>query len=137
MKTGKTKVIAQREQGSMSGGCWQEFLVLEKLGDTEFLLDVRGWDYLGEVGVGEFDFKKDKYDEIIVPEEINGKFIRNVEDGFVYGGELVKSGGEQGEVKFTRPEQDEVIRWLKDVMWHDEDVIKTLAEECTPYSTQG
>jgi hypothetical protein len=38
----------------------------------------------------------------------------------------------EGEVKFTRPEQDEVIRWLKDVMWHDEDVIKTLAEECTP-----
>ena len=26
MKIGETKVIDQREQGSMSGGCWQEFL---------------------------------------------------------------------------------------------------------------
>ena len=60
MKIGETKVIEQREQGSMSGGCWQEFLVLEKLSDTEFLLDIRGWDYLGEVGVGEFDFEEEE-----------------------------------------------------------------------------
>ncbi len=95
MKIGETKVIDQREQGSMGGGCWQEFLVLEKLSDTDFLLDIRGWEYLGEVGVGEFDFEEDEYGDIIVPEEINGKYIDSVEDGFVYGGKLVKSGGEE------------------------------------------
>ena len=76
MKTGETKVIDQREQGSMSGGCWQEFLVLEKLNDTEFLLDVRGWDYLGEVG--DFDFKEDEQGELIIPEKIDGQYIESV-----------------------------------------------------------
>ena len=57
MKTGETKVIDQREQGSMSGGCWQEFLILEKLSDTDFLLDIRSWDCLGEIS--DFDFKDD------------------------------------------------------------------------------
>ena len=37
MKTGETKVIFQRERGSMSGDGWDEFLALEKLNDTEFL----------------------------------------------------------------------------------------------------
>ena len=133
MKIGETKVIDQREQSSMSGGCWQEFLVLEKLSDTEFLLDIRGWDYLGEVGVGEFDFEEDEHGDMIVPEEINGKYIGSVEDGFVYGGELVKREFE-GEVKFTRPDQDEVICWLKSVGWnsvglYNEDVIKALAKD--------
>ena len=129
MKTGETKVIEQREQSSMGGGCWQEFLVLEKLSDREFQLDIRGWDCLGEIG--ELGFEEDEMGELIVPEEINGKLIGEIEDGFVYGGELVSRQNE-GEVKFTRPDQDEIIRWLKDVRWHDEDVIKALAEECIP-----
>ena len=125
MKTGETKVIDQREQGSMGGGCWEEFLVLEKLNATEFLLDIRRWDYIGEVG----DLEEDKDGEPIMPEEIDGKKIVYVEDGFAYGGELVKSGGEEGEVKFTRPDQDEVVCWLKSVNWYDADVIKVLSEE--------
>jgi hypothetical protein len=129
VKTGETKVIEQREQSSMGGGCWQEFLVLEKLNDREFQLDIRGWDCLGEVS--DFNLKEDEMGELIVPEEINGKLIGEIEDGFVYGGELVSRQNE-GEVKFTRPDQDEIIRWLKDVRWHDEDVIKVLAEECIP-----
>jgi hypothetical protein len=129
VKTGETKVIEQREQSSMGGGCWQEFLVLEKLNDREFQLDIRGWDCLGEIG--ELGFEEDEMGELIVPEEINGKLIGEIEDGFVYGGELVSSQNE-GEVKFTRPDQDEIIRWLKDVRWHDKDVIKALAEECIP-----
>lgn len=134
MEIGENKVIDQREQSSMGGGCWQEFLVLGKLSDREFQLDIRGWDCLGEIG--ELGFEEDEHGEFIVPDEINGKNIGEIQDGFVYGGELMRCVNE-GEVNFTRPEQDEVIRWLKDVMWHDEDVIKTLAEECTPYSTQG
>ena len=129
MKINEIKVIGQREQSSMSGGCWQEFLVLEKLSDREFQLDIRGWDCLGEIG--ELGFEEDEMGELIVPEEINGKLIGEIEDGFVYGGELVSRQNE-GEVKFTRPDQDEIIRWLKDVRWHDEDVIKVLAEECIP-----
>ena len=130
MKTGETKVIEQREQSSMGGGCWQEFLVLEKLSDREFQLDIRGWDCLGEVS--EFNFNEDEHGELIIPDEINGKYIGEIQDGFVYGGELMRCGNEVGEVKFTRPDQDEIIRWLKDVRWHDKDVIKALAEECIP-----
>ena len=126
MKIGETEVIDLREQSTMAS-CWQEFLVLEKLSDTEFLLDIRGWDCLGKVGVGEFDFEEDEYGDIIVPEEINGKHIAYIENGFVYGGELVKHGNE--EVKFTRPDQDEVICWLESIEWNDEDVTKDLAKE--------
>ena len=126
MKTGETKVIEQREQSSMGGGCWQEFLVLEKLNDREFQLDIRGWDCLGEVS--DFNLKEDEMGELIVPEEINGKLIGEIEDGFVYGGELVSRQNE-GEVKFTRPDQDEVVCWLKSVNWYDADVIKALSEE--------
>ena len=129
MKIGETKVIDQREEGSMGGGCWQEFLVLEKLGDTEFQLDIRGWEYLGSIS--EFDFEEDKYGELILPEEVNGKYISSVEEESVYGGELVRSGGEQGEVKFAHPDQGKVISWLKGLHWHDEDVIKALMKECS------
>ena len=82
MKTGETKVIEQREQSSMGGGCWQEFLVLEKLSDREFQLDIRGWDCLGEVS--EFNFNEDEHGELIIPDEINGKYIGEIQDGFVY-----------------------------------------------------
>jgi hypothetical protein len=127
MKIGETKVIDQREQGSMGGGCWQEFLVLEKLNDTEFLLDVRGWDYLGEVG--DFDFKEDEQGELIIPEKINGQFIEEIEDGLVFGGSLMSCDDDNGEVKLTRPDQDEVVCWLKNVNWYNVDVIKALTEE--------
>ena len=130
MKTGETKVIAQREQSSMSGGCWQEFLVLEKISDIEFMLDIRLWECLGDIG--ELGFEEDEMGELIVPEEINGKLIGEIEGGFVYGGDLVKREDYGGEVKFTRSDQVEIIRWLKNVRWHDEDVIKALAEECIP-----
>jgi hypothetical protein len=125
MKIGETKVIDQREQSTMAS-TWTEYLVLGKISPTEFLLDIRGWGYLGEVG--EFDFEEDEYGDIIVPEEINGKYIDSVEDGFVYGGELVKREDEQGDVRFARPDQDEVISWLKGAKWHNADVIKALAE---------
>jgi hypothetical protein len=128
VKIGETKIIDQREQSSMGGGCWKEFLVLEKLKDTEFLLDIRGWDYLGEIGDPGFEVDEDG--DFIKPEKIDGKSIEEIEDGFVYGGELVQRGDQ--EVKFIRPGQDEVIIWLKDVNWYDTDVIKALAEEFSP-----
>lgn len=63
---------------------WTEYLVLEKISPTEFLLDIRGWGYLGEVG--DFDLKEDEHGDLVIPEEINGLYIDSVEDGFVYGG---------------------------------------------------
>jgi hypothetical protein len=128
MKKGETKVIDQREQSTMTS-TWDEYLVLEKLNDREFRLDIRGWGYLGEVS--DFDFKEDEHGELIVPEEINGQYIESVEDGSVYGGELAKREDEQGDVRFARPDQDEVISWLKDVEWYEVEVVKILAEECS------
>ncbi|SVD31486.1 uncharacterized protein METZ01_LOCUS384340 [marine metagenome] len=130
MKIGETKIIHQREQGSMSGGGWDEFLALEKLNDREFLLYVKMWDYLGEVG--DFDFKEDECGDIIIPDEINGKYISCVEDGMVMGGELVRRNDDQGEVKFTQPHQNEVTEWLKATSWYSDDVVKSLNEECNP-----
>jgi hypothetical protein len=129
MKTGGIKVIDERFVAASPAASWDEYLVLEKLSDTEFLLDIRGWGYLGEVGVGEFDFEEDEYGDWVVPEEVNGKYISVIDDGFVYGGELVKREDEQGEVKFARPDQDEVTCWLKSVKWNNTDVIKALAKE--------
>jgi hypothetical protein len=128
MKKGETKVIDQREQSTMAS-TWDEYLVLEKLNDREFRLDIRGWGYLGEVS--DFDFKEDERGELIVPEKINGNYISDISDGSVYGGELVKREDEQGDVRFARPDQDEVISWLKDVGWHEVEVVKILAEECS------
>ena len=43
----------------MGGGCWQEFLVLEKLSDQEILLDIRIWECLGEIGELGFEEEED------------------------------------------------------------------------------
>jgi hypothetical protein len=128
MKKGETIVIDQREQSTMAS-TWTEYLVLEKISPTKFLLDIRGWGYLGEIS--DFDLKEDEHGGLVIPEEINGQYIDSVEDGFVYGGELVKREGEHGDVRFVRPDQDEVISWLKDVEWHEAEVVKILAEECS------
>ena len=127
MKINEIKVIDQREQSSMSGGCWQEFLVLEKLSDNEILLDIRIWECLGEIG--EFGFEEEEDGEIIVPEKINGKYIGEIQDGFVYGGELMRGGSEAGEIKLTRSGQDKLIYWLKNVDWYEADVVEKVDEE--------
>jgi hypothetical protein len=125
MEIGETKIIEQREQ-STRASCWKEFLVLKKLSDTEFMLDIRCWDYLGTIG--DLGFEEDEDGEIIVPAEINGKIIRNIdEDGFVFGGELVKNVGDPDEIKFTRSDIDKVLCWLESVKWNNADVMKALA----------
>ena len=127
MKINEIKVIDQREQSSMSGGCWQEFLVLEKLSDNEILLDIRIWECLGEIG--EFGFEEEEDGELIVPEKVNGKYIGEIQDGFVYGGELIRGGSEAGEIKLTRSGQDKLIYWLKNVDWYEADVVEKVDEE--------
>jgi hypothetical protein len=127
MKINEIKVIGQREQSSMSGGCWQEFLVLEKLSDQEILLDIRIWECLGEIG--ELGFEEEEDGELIVPEKVNGKYIGEIQDGFVYGGELMRGGSEAGEIKLTRSGQDKLICWLKNVDWYEADVVEKVDEE--------
>lgn len=44
----------------------------------------------------------------------------------------MKREDDQGDVRFARPYQDEVISWLKGAKWHNADVIKVLAKEFSP-----
>ena len=132
MEIGEIRVIDEREQGSMGGGCWKEFLVLEKLNTTEYLLNIRRWDYIYIGELYDLGLKEDENGELIVPDEINGILVQEINDGFVLGGEeLVKSENEEGEVKFTLLDQSEIIRWLKTTKWIIEEVEEKIQDAIT------
>ena len=110
MDIGERKVIDSRTESSMASS-WREYLCVERLGDEEFELTVRGYGYLGEVA----DYADEDRD-FELPEEIDGQYVAGVEDGeFIVGGDLVIQSEDDGSVRFSNSSQIEVTEWLEQV----------------------
>ena len=103
MKTGETKVIAERESGNyMNVMSWSEFLVLEKLNKVQFQLDTRRNEVIDEAH--NYCAENDLIDD-----------AANI----------------AGEVTFTSPGQQTVMDWCKQHEWDYDRIIKSLIEECS------
>ena len=134
MKIGEIKVIDERLFSSGPGSSWIEYLVLERLEDG-FKLDIRVYDYLGEV-----DSEEGEDGDSIYPEEIDGKKIVFVDDGFARGGDLVQAADDTPEITFKTFDEKILDGWLKKIRWYltafsnekqtEEEVLKALMNGC-------
>ena len=148
MKTGETKVIDERLFSSGPASSWIEYLVLERLEDG-FKLGVRVYDCL----CGDVFLDSDEYDELIYPDEIDGKKIVKIEDEVyidgkkivryvddcLWGGDLVQMDDEAPELIFKNYDQEILDGWLKKIRWYltafsnekqtEEEVLKALMNE--------
>tara|TARA_B100000686_G_scaffold218068_1_gene225204 strand:- start:50 stop:460 length:411 start_codon:yes stop_codon:yes gene_type:complete len=134
MDIGEIKVIDKRLFSSGPASSWIEYLVLERLEDG-YKLDIRVYDFLGEV-----DSEEGEDGDSIYPEEIDGKKIVHVDDGFAYGGDLVQATDDTPEITFKTLDQKILDGWLKKIRWYlsafsnemqtEEEVLKALMNAC-------
>jgi hypothetical protein len=149
MKIGEIKVIDERLFSSGPGSSWIEYLVLERLEDG-FKLGVRVYDCL----CGDIFLDSDEYDELIYPDEIDGKKIVKIEDEVyidgkkivryvddcLWGGDLVQRTDDTPEITFKTFDEKILDGWLKKIRWYltafsnekqtEEEVLKALMNAC-------
>jgi hypothetical protein len=117
MEVGDILIIASRE-GSTPASVWSEDLCIKRIDDTQFELFIGGYGFLAETS----DFYNEKTEEEIIPDTINGHLVQKVEDGCVFGGEIIKDETE-GEIRFTSVDTDGVRDWLKQIKWDDVETV--------------
>ena len=126
MKTGDIKVIDERFYSGSPAASWDEYLVLEKLDDGRFKLDIRVYEVLTESG-NYFDEEKDDY---VLPTQIDGKNVVGLIDEYVIGGDLVQMQDDTPKIFFKTFDQEILAGWLKMIGWNNDDVFKSLMKEC-------
>jgi hypothetical protein len=126
MKTGEIKIIDERFVSGSPAASWDEYLVLEKLEDGRFKLDIRVYEVLTESG-NYFDEEKDDY---VLPAQIDGKNVVGLIDEYVIGGDLVQMQDDTPEITFKIFDQEILSGWLKMIGWSNEDIFKSLVKEC-------
>ena len=125
MEIGETKIIDERFVSGSPAASWDEYLVLERL-ENGFKLDIRVHECIGEIK----EYEEDEDGEKIYPEEIEGKKVVTVEDGFAFGGDLVQMDPtDTPEIVFKTPDQDILAGWLKKIGWNNDDTLKSLMKE--------
>jgi hypothetical protein len=126
VKTGDIKVIDERFYSGSPAASWDEYLVLEKLDDGRFKLDIRVYEVLTESG-NYFDEEKDDY---VLPTQIDGKNVVGLIDEYVIGGDLVQMQDDTPKIFFKTFDQEILAGWLKMIGWNNDDVFKSLMKEC-------
>lgn len=130
MKTGESKVIAERESGNyMSGEGWPEYLILVKLKKGQFRLKTMRNETIDDAHTycSENDLIDDE-GNLNLPEKIEGKCIF-VNEGYIYTEDLVEVYDNDPGVIFTSPEQTIVADWFKGSEWDYDGFIKTFVME--------
>jgi hypothetical protein len=82
MKTGDIKVIDERFVAPSPAASWDEYLVLERLGDGKFDLAIRQYEVLAEAS----DYWDEEREDWSLPDQIEGEDVVRVEDDYVVGG---------------------------------------------------
>jgi hypothetical protein len=114
------KIIASREASSMVS-TWTEFLRLSKADADAAALEVCMYE-----GLGELDQPEDEGEEPIIPEEIDGKKVMGVDDGYIiFGGELLCLG-EEKRLRYRKADLEKAVKWLEAKHWR---ITNNLVEE--------
>ena len=129
MNVGETIIIDKRETGNyMSGEGWPEYLVLEKLKDRKYKLDIRRDEVIDEAhNYCAVNGLIDDDGNINPPTQVDGKDVY-VEDGYIYSNDIVQADYDDAEVTFKISEPDVVLDWFKKGKWNYDQVIKPSAE---------
>jgi hypothetical protein len=109
LETEYPKVLASKEASGMVS-TWTEYLRLDKAAENMAVLDVCRYEGLGEL-------VRDDYEEdVILPEQIDGKKVIGIEDGIIFGGELMCWSTEQ-KFPFAQATLEAAIAWLRAQHW--------------------
>ena len=114
------EIIEKREMSSMTGSR-DEYLCLENLSDSKYELSIRGYEVLGEVR----NFMDDD-GEISLPDEIDGIEVVSNDGEYIFGGTLVMTSDDYGEVEFTDSQHKDVSDWLEWVNWDSDNIRKEI-----------
>jgi hypothetical protein len=106
------EIIDERQPPTM-GDAWSEYLCIEKVGENEFELSLRIYEFLGQYA----DFCDDD-GEFLNPRKIDGKEVMAIEDEYIIGGDLIKKS-EDEQITFRQNSTDEVRGWLKRMDWDE------------------
>ena len=130
MNRGKTTILDKRFYSGSPAASWTQYLVLERLEDGKFKLDIRAYELLAEVS----EYYDEEKEDWNLPGQIDGKDVVGVEDEYVIGGDLLENSYDteiDTKIIFTLPDQDILESWLKKIGWFDDDIIKSLLKECS------
>ena len=78
----KMTILATREQGTLVS-TWTEYLVLNKSPGANPKLEICAYEVLAESG----KYWDEGLEEFVLPDEIDGKYVARLEDGYVVGGD--------------------------------------------------
>jgi hypothetical protein len=129
MNRGKTTILDERFYSGSPAASWTQYLVLERLEDGKFKLDIRAYELLAEAS----EYYDEEKDDWNLPGQIDGKDVMGVEDEYVIGGDLLENSYDtefDTRIVFTLPDQDILEGWLKKIGWFDDNILKSLMKEC-------
>ena len=122
MKIDELVVLIEREGSSMAS-TWNEYLCLKRITDDELELSNRMYEGLGEAD----EFYNEELEDYILPDSINGDLVAGMNDGIIFGGELICWDDEQV-IKFSDLNSFQVRSWLKVNGYDYKDVAKMISE---------
>ena len=115
----------------MSGEAWPEFLVLEKLGSSEFRLDTKRKEVIDDAhNYCAVNGLINDEGNLNLPDQIDGNDIYVI-DGYIYTNNLVNSDDDDPGVILTSPDQATVADYCKKNKWDYDRTMKSLVEECS------
>ena len=126
----KELILCEREESSMASS-WDEYLVLRLKDDGSYLLFTGKFEVLEDAS-GYWNDETEDYD---LPEEIDGKEVLWVSDGYVIGGDLDYFNAEEA-VEFKKANSKTVRDWLEATAWADDVDIGDVAEGIEKIQTQ-
>lgn len=107
----RQRIIATKFDNNMMDR-WTIYLVLIQHLDGSFEIGGAQYEVLGLAN----DFYND-VDELVIPSEIGGKRVVDIEGSYVVGGELSLEFSQYTTLRFCEPNKEEIVNWLASEGW--------------------
>lgn len=107
----RQRIIATKFDNNMMDR-WTIYLVLIQHLDGSFEIGGAQYEVLGLAN----DFYND-VDELVIPSEIGGKRVVDIEGSYVVGGELSLEFSQYTTLRFSEPNKEEIVNWLASEGW--------------------
>lgn len=115
------KILDTRSGSSMSDS-YSESLCIERLTIKKYRLFLGGYEFLGEIS----DFVDEETGEENIPDMIGREKVQDYDSEYIYGGSIVQNE-DDGEAVFQDVNDENVHNWLKDIDWHDTEILSEIA----------
>ena len=108
-RLGEILVISSVERSSMVS-MWTEHLCLKRLGENQWVIDVRCFELACEAS----EFFDEELEDFVLPEEIQGHAVLGIEDDYVQTENLIRSHNVHESYEFSRFSWNEYVKIFSD-----------------------